>query len=229
MLFSSCECVWRYACLVRRRTGYAHPVFGATRYVLQCATVRRATARPSLDTETCREVAMPYFKNITGLRFGRLVALRPKTSDRHGKKRWVCACDCGKRSTAVAGDLLSGKTKSCGCRMGVRHGLYNTPIYVLWWNMRSRCFNPRNPEYKNYGGRGITICGRWLSFVAFHTDILAEIGERPRGKSFDRINNDGNYEPGNVRWATPSQQTKNQRRHQNSCQAPYKTRSAATT
>jgi hypothetical protein len=80
--------------------------------------------------------------------------------------------------------------------------------------MRYRCLRPTDKEYKNYGGRGITICDRWLNSVAnFCNDILAEIGERPPGMSLDRINNDGNYEPGNVRWATRKQQTENQRRY----------------
>jgi hypothetical protein len=158
---------------------------------------------------------MPYFKNITGLRFGRLVALEARGSDRHSKMRWLCRCDCGETSIAISGDLASGKTKSCGCGEGkYTHGLSGTPIYQLYWNMRSRCFNPKHPEYKYWGGRGITVCERWLNSVTdFRDDILAAIGECPPGMSLDRKDNNGNYEPGNVRWATPLQQTLNQRRH----------------
>lgn len=77
--------------------------------------------------------------------------------------------------------------------------------------MHQRCRNPKNKNYKDYGGRGVMICARWNSFVDFFVDIFAEIGERATGLTLDRINNDGNYEPGNVRWATPKQQRANQR------------------
>jgi hypothetical protein len=158
------------------------------------------------------EVAVSKPLNITGLRFGRLLVLERQSNDRHGKTRWLCACDCGKTSIIVGGDLRSGKTNSCGCRAGWRHGFSGTKIYQCYWNMRCRCLDPKNKEYKNYGGRGITICDRWLNDAAnFCNDILAELGERPLGMSLDRIDNDGNYEPGNVRWATPEQQGLNRR------------------
>jgi len=149
-------------------------------------------------------------KNIIGLRFGRLVPLAQDGRNRHGHVRWLCMCYCGEMKIVLAGGLLSGRTRSCGCLVGFKHGLSKKPLYNCYWNILQRCFNKKNKEYKNYGGRGITICKSWLNdVVVFYNDVINEIGERPKGMSLDRINNDGNYEPGNVRWATPYQQTIN--------------------
>ena len=81
------------------------------------------------------------------------------------------------------------------------------PMYGAWHAMRQRCSNPKNEQYRNYGGRGIKVCSRWATFWNF----LEDVGNRPEGYSLDRIDNDGNYEPGNVRWATPLQQSNNRR------------------
>lgn len=98
-----------------------------------------------------------------------------------------------------------------GHRYGVHHGYSSrqgrSPTYESWMCMRQRCGNPRNGQYHNYGGRGITICDRWRSFENF----LADMGERPEGKTLDRRDNDGNYEPENCGWATPKEQRANQR------------------
>jgi hypothetical protein len=154
--------------------------------------------------------------DLSGHRFGKLtvVGLGDATPSKH--RRWVCACDCGGTSYPTTGSLRSGKTKSCGCGIGVSarsrfttHGLTQTPEYGIWCNMLARTGEPSNKSYPDYGGRGISACPDWASsFQAFY-DYM---GPRPSPRhTLDRINNDGNYEPGNCRWATYEVQASNRR------------------
>lgn len=126
------------------------------------------------------------------------------------KKRihFICECECGTSSTIQASNLLAGHSKSCKYCAPTKHGYLKTPTYRAWNGARNRCNNPNNKDYDNYGGRGIRMCERWSLFQNF----LADMGEAPEKLSLDRINNDGNYEPGNCRWATKSQQNFNQRK-----------------
>ena len=145
-----------------------------------------------------------------GDRFGRLVLVR-----RDGP-RWHMRCDCGTDAIVLAGNVRKGATKSCGCaRREISsarrqtHGLSRHWIYKRWAEMNFRCTNPACDAWAYYGGRGITVCARWASsFEAF----LEDMGMPPtRTHSIDRINNEGNYEPGNCRWATKAEQSQNRR------------------
>jgi hypothetical protein len=155
-------------------------------------------------------------RQLGGERFGLLLVVDAAGFSK-GRALWRCVCDCGATDVIAVGNLLQqGKKKSCGCATSAMvsaakrtHGQARTAVYKRWLNMKQRCGNPDNPAWKNYGGRGIRVCDRWLnSFETFYADV----GDPPAPSlSLDRIDNDGNYEPGNVRWATWSQQQKNAR------------------
>ena len=157
-------------------------------------------------------------KDETGNTYGRLYVVELSASDDSGKACWVCKCKCG-NITVVSGDRLrQGVTKSCGClaidiigNMNKTHGFTSggrkSPTYKSWTGMRGRCYTKTNKKYLRYGGRGIKMCDRWKdSFDNF----LADIGLKPSPEhSIDRINNDGNYEPGTCRWATDIEHSRN--------------------
>lgn len=163
--------------------------------------------------------------DLSGRRFGRLIVVRRDGASKAGKALWLCRCDCGGEKTTLSASLLRGRTTSCGClqvaevraRLTI-HGQASkrsrTVLYKTWAGMKRRCTNPNATGYENYGGRGIRVCDEWMhSFEAF----AEHLGERPGpGYSIDRINNDGNYEPGNVRWATRAEQNRNKRKRKDS-------------
>jgi hypothetical protein len=149
-----------------------------------------------------------------GERHGRLVAVR-----RSRAPYWLWRCDCGNEKEISAAHVRRGSARSCGClrrevaaasKPGLVHGMNGTPEYEAWHAMKQRCHNPKHAAWRNYGGRGITVCPEWLnSFEAFYQHV----GRKPSPDlSLDRINNDLGYFPGNVRWATLSQQMQNRRK-----------------
>ena len=146
-----------------------------------------------------------------GTKVGKLTVGAPVRREGRRGVFYQCTCDCGTETTVYAGHLRAA-AKSCGCvRNGGKrsHGMSHTPEYRAWENARSRCINPRNRKYPDYGGRGITMCQEWSSsFKAF----FDHMGVRPSNlHSLDRINTDGAYEPGNCRWATWVEQNNNRR------------------
>lgn len=174
----------------------------------------------------------PRVKDHTGSRFGRLTVLGyvgfKTQNDGHKRPRFLCLCDCGAHHEALSVNLMAGLVKSCGClqsenaaiqiklalavtdkRTTKTHGMSHGPEHNTWIRIKQRCGNPNNIGYDLYGGRGIRVCDRWQnSFDAFYEDM----GPRPSDKhSIDRIDNDGNYEPSNCRWATVGVQSNNKR------------------
>lgn len=163
------------------------------------------------------------FQDLTGQRFGRLTvlerAVRGSTPGKKHRTYWLCECDCGNVSVVLAEGLKSGNTTSCGCyhrevvsKTIMTHKRIEDNVYLKWSAMKARCFNKNTEHYSDYGGRGITVCDRWRdSFDLFYEDVskLPHFGED--GYSLNRIDNDGNYEPGNVEWADSVVQNNNKR------------------
>lgn len=184
-------------------------------------TPPKTTLPPPVDIPSAYQ-----FVDRTGLTYGRLLVLYFAGRSKSRRALWVCRCSCGTEAVFDAHSIANGNTRSCGClnnelrvergrTQNVTHGNSRkgrrTREYISWASMKDRCLNERFREWKYWGGRGITIHLEWV--VSFET-FLRDMGPRPEGTSLDRINNEGNYEPGNCRWATPKEQVANQRKNE---------------
>ena len=155
------------------------------------------------------------FIDRTGQVFGKLTVIEQAGRDKLKKVLWRCRCECGKETVVVSGSLVTGNTTSCGCVLKAaitKHGGWNKSSYNTWRAMIRRCTKPTDKDYPRYGGKGVSVCARWLEYANF----VADMGEPVGDETLDRIDTYGNYEPSNCRWAGVRTQNRNTRLRVNS-------------
>ena len=146
----------------------------------------------------------------SGHRYGKLLAIEEIKIDSNHRKYWLFRCNCGKEKIIRVDGVIRGRVRSCGCGnrdFHIKHGFYGTRTYKTWIKMKNRCLNSRHHAFADYGGRGITVCEKWLNFEGF----LEDMGVRPAGRSLDRIDNNKGYSKENCKWATQKEQSNNKR------------------
>ena len=155
--------------------------------------------------------------NLIGFRFGKLLVISKGDITKSGYQRWLCQCDCGNTKAILRSSLISNHTKSCGCNRKssckvnfTKHGKHGTPEYISWQKMKNRCLNPNCKEFKYWGGKGVSICERWMNSF---DNFLHDMGYKPTLKhTLDRFpDKNGNYEIGNCRWADKKEQSCNRK------------------
>jgi hypothetical protein len=166
-----------------------------TDYKIQC----------TLQALLFKEFVMKFIDR-TGKVFGKLTVIEQAGRDKLKKVLWRCRCECGNETVVVSGSLITGNTTSCGCIVpNLKHGGTGKGSYNTWRAMMRRCYSPKDKDYPRWGGRGITVHASWHDYATFAKDV----GEPQGDETFDRIDTTGNYEPHNVRWATPTTQARN--------------------